>query len=185
MMADAPQPWVRAMRAMAALAVDPGALKGLTLRARAGPVRQTAEAALSKLPGRHQRIHPGLTDTQLFGGLNISASLSEGRLVQDKGLADRPATLILPMAERCPPGLAIRLGQLLDAGLGHTLILLDEGAEPEEEGPQRYKTALPFTSISTGCIGPRSPCVYPRRQTSRRRAAASCGSPYPMVQSKA
>src|SRR6056297_1977663 len=144
MMADAPQPWVRAMRAMAALAVDPGALKGLTLRARAGPVRQTAEAALSKLPGRQQRIHPGLTDTQLFGGLNISASLSDGRLVQDKGLADRPATLILPMAERCPPGLAIRLGQLLDAGLGHTLILLDEGAEPEEEGPPALQDRLAF-----------------------------------------
>src|SRR6056297_3893128 len=130
---------------MAALAVDPGALKGLTLRARAGPVRQAAEAALSKLPGPQHRIHPGLTDTQLFGGLNISASLAEGRMVQDKGLADIPATLILPMAERCTPGLAIRLGQLLDAGRGHALILLDEGAEPEEEAPAACATGLPFT----------------------------------------
>ena len=145
MIADTPpQPWARALRAMAALAVDPGALKGLTLRTRAGPVRQTAEAALSKLPGPQHRIHPGLTDTQLFGGLNISASLAEGRMVQDKGLADIPATLILPMAERCTPGLAIRLGQLLDAGRGHALIMLDEGAEPEEEVPAALRDRLAF-----------------------------------------
>src|SRR6056297_2745863 len=103
MTGDASHPWARAMRAMAALAVDPDALKGLTIRARAGPVRQAAEAALGKCPGARHRIHPSLTDTQLFGGLNISASLAEGRLVQDAGLSDTPGMLILPMAERCPP----------------------------------------------------------------------------------
>jgi magnesium chelatase subunit D len=150
MIAEAPQPWARALRAMAALAVDPGTLKGLTLRARAGPVRQTAEIALSKFPGPQRRIHPGLTDTDLFGGLNISASLAEGRLVQDKGVADRPATLFLPMAERCPQGLATRLGQLLDAGRGHALILLDEGADPEEEAPAALRDRLAFHVDLTG-----------------------------------
>ncbi len=146
----APQPWARALRAMAALAVDPASLKGLTLRARVGPVRQIAESALAKLPGPQRRIHPNLTDTQLFGGLNISASLAEGRLVHDSGLADTPATLILPMAERCPPGLAIRLGQMLDAGRGHTLILLDEGADPEEDAPAALRDRLAFHADLSG-----------------------------------
>lgn len=150
MKAEAPRPWARALRAMAALAVDPGALKGLTLRARAGPVRQTAEAALSGLPGPRRRIHPGLTDTQLFGGLNIATSLTEGRLVRDEGLADSPAMLILPMAERCPPGLAIRLGQVLDRSLGHALVLLDEGAEPEEAAPAALRDRLAFHIDLTG-----------------------------------
>ena len=140
----APPVWTRAMRAMAALAVDPAGLGGLTLRARAGPVRQTAEAALAKLPGPQRRIHPEISDTQLFGGLNIAASLAEGRMVRDPGLAETPGLLILPMAERCPPGLAARLGQLLDAGPGHALVLLDEGAEPDEAAPTGLQDRLAF-----------------------------------------
>lgn len=170
----APQPWARALRAMAALAVDPNSLKGLTLRARAGPVRQTAESALAKLPGPQGRIHPNLTDTQLFGGLNISASLAEGRLVRDSGLADTPATLILPMAERCPPGLAIRLGQVLDAGRGHALILLDEGAEPEEQAPAALRERLAFHADLTGLHWSEVPMRLPAPadiEDARRRLA--------------
>jgi magnesium chelatase subunit D len=43
--------------------------------------------------------------------------------------------LILPMAERCPPGLAARLAGALDGDTGHCLIALDEGAGPEEALP--------------------------------------------------
>jgi magnesium chelatase subunit D len=138
------------MRAMAALAVDTDTLKGLTIRARAGPVRQSAEAALAKLPGPKHRVHPSVTDTQLFGGLNISASLAEGRMVHDAGLSDRPGTLVLPMAERCSPGLAVRLGQLLDCGHGHSLVLLDEGADPEEQAPAALRDRLAFYINLTG-----------------------------------
>ncbi len=141
---SAPPAWTRTLRAMAALAVDPGGLGGLTLRARAGPVRQTAEAALAKLPGPRRRIHPEISDTQLFGGLNIAASLAEGRMVRDPGLAETPGLLILPMAERCSAGLAARLGQLLDAGKGHALVMLDEGAEPEEAAPDSLLDRLAF-----------------------------------------
>lgn len=141
---SAPLAWTRTMRAMAALAVNPSGLGGLTLRARVGPVRQTAEAALAKLPGPQRRIHPEISDTQLFGGLNIAASLAEGRMVRDPGLVETPGLLILPMAERCPPGLAARLGQLLDAPSGHALVLLDEGAEPEEAAPMGLQDRLAF-----------------------------------------
>ena len=143
-MTAAAAPWHRAMRALAAVAVDAGNLKGMTLRARAGPVRQAFEAELTGLPGPRHRIHPGLSDTQLYGGLDVSASLASQTLVRERGLAGSPATLILPMAERTPAGLAARLGQLLDADLGHALILLDEGADPDETVPETLRERLAF-----------------------------------------
>ena len=134
----------RTQRALAALAVDPGGLKGLTFRARMGPARQAFETALRKLPGPQHRIHPAITDDQLFGGLNIAASLAEGRPVRDAGLADQSSTLVLTMAERTPSGLAARLAQLLDADRGHALILLDEAASADEGAPQALLDRLAF-----------------------------------------
>ncbi|MEO1139192.1 MAG: magnesium chelatase subunit D [Pseudomonadota bacterium] len=134
----------RTERALAALAVDPGGLKGVTFRARMGPARQAFETALRHFPGTQHRLHPAISDDQLFGGLNIAASLAEGRPVQDAGLADYPATLILTMAERTPAGLAARLAQILDAERGHALVLLDEAAEPEEGAPAALLDRLAF-----------------------------------------
>ena len=136
--------WSRALTALTLLAIDPAGLKGLTIRARPGPARQTLEDALKILPLALRRIHPGLSDTQLFGGLNVAASLAEGRMIRDAGLADTPSALVLPMAERTPPSLAARLAQLLDAQTGHSLILLDEGAEPEEAAPACLTERLAF-----------------------------------------
>ncbi|QFT99067.1 Magnesium-chelatase 60 kDa subunit [Roseovarius sp. THAF8] len=144
----------RTQRALAALAVDPGGLKGLTFRARMGPARQAFETALRKLPGAQHRIHPAITDDQLFGGLNIAASLAEGRPVRDAGLADQPSTLTLTMAERTPPGLAARLAQLLDADHGHALILLDESASADEGAPQTLLDRLAFHIEPTEAVTP-------------------------------
>ncbi len=134
----------RTQRALAALAVDTGGLKGLTFRARMGPARQAFETALRKLPGPQHRIHPAITDDQLFGGLNIAASLADGRPVRDAGLADQPTMLTLTMAERTPSGLAARLAQLLDADRGHALILLDEAASADEGAPLALLDRLAF-----------------------------------------
>jgi magnesium chelatase subunit D len=92
--------WARALRALSLLAIDPEGLRGLHLRARAGPVRQRFEALLATLPGPARRIHPDLSDTALFGGADIAATLAEGRLILQEGLATQPARLVLPMAER-------------------------------------------------------------------------------------
>lgn len=127
--------WARALRALTLLAIDPEGLRGLTLRARAGPVRQAFEMALARLPGPARRIHPDLTDTQLFGGADIAATLAAGRLIQSAGLAQTPARLVLTMAERTPPSLAARLAQLLDQSGAHTLVLLDEGIDVDEAAP--------------------------------------------------
>ncbi len=137
-------PWDLALRALTAVAIDPGGLKGMILRARAGPVRQAFEAELSSLPKPRHRIHPGLSDMQLYGGLDISASLAAQKLVREAGLADAPASLIMPMAERTQPGLAAKLAQMLDADRGHALILLDEGADPDETVPASLRERLAF-----------------------------------------
>ena len=116
------------------LAVDPAGLGGLWLRARAGPLRDRVTAALIYLPGPQRRIHPGVGDDALYGGLDVTATLGAGRPVRNEGLLSTPATLILTMAERCPPGLAARLAGALDAGAG-PLIALDEAADPDEGLP--------------------------------------------------
>lgn len=136
--------WARGLRALALLAVDPTGLGGLALRARSGPVRQAFEDAITRLPMAQRRIHPEISDTQLFGGPDIAATLAEGRLVLEPGLAETPALLVLPMAERASPGLAARLGQILDAARGHGLILLDEGIDDDEQAPSGLRDRLAF-----------------------------------------
>ena len=127
------------------LATDPAGLKGLWLRARAGAVRDRLTEALpaalapSGLPIR--RIHPGIDDRALFGGLDLAATLATCTPVRGPGLLDAPCILILTMAERCPPGLAARLAAVLDRP-GFCLIALDEGAEADEVLPTALSDRL-------------------------------------------
>ena len=123
-------PWQRAETALALLATDPAGVKGLWIRARAGPVRDRVTDALPA----SRRIHPGIDDTALFGGVDLSATLAGGHLVQTRGLLSQPAPVTLTMAERCPPGLSARLARWLDDP-GPCLIALDECADPDESLP--------------------------------------------------
>ena len=130
-MNDPLSPWNRAEAAVAALAVDPVGLRGLWLRARSGPLRDRVVQALAALPLPQKRLHPGVDDATLYGGVDLSATLAQGHLVRAAGLLATPAALILTMAERCPAGLAARLARVLDDP-GFCLVALDEGAEPDE-----------------------------------------------------
>jgi magnesium chelatase subunit D len=130
-------PWARVTTAVAVLAVDPAGVKGLWLRARAGAVRDRVTAALPAA----RRIHPGIDDTSLFGGVYLAATLATGQLRRSAGLLADPAPVILTMAERCPPGLSARLSRWLDDA-GPCLIALDEGAEPEETLPSALTDRL-------------------------------------------
>jgi len=115
---------------LAVLAVDPAGVKGLWLRARSSAVRDRVTQALPVA----RRIHPGVDDTALFGGVDLAATLAAGRLISSAGFLASTAPLILTMAERCPQGLSARLSRWLDEA-GPCLIALDEGAEPEEGLP--------------------------------------------------
>ncbi len=135
--------WARATLALSLLAVDPEGLRGLWLRARSGPVRDRFMALLDALPLPRRKIHPTVSDDQLFGGVDLSATLSSGHLVRSRGLLAQPSALLLAMAERCPAGLAVRLGQALDART-HCLVAMDEGAEPDETLPRALSERLAF-----------------------------------------
>ncbi|WP_411891546.1 magnesium chelatase subunit D [Yoonia sp. SDW83-1] len=125
---------------MQLLAIDPG-LGGITIRARSGPVR---DALLRRADPEAKRIHPAISDEALFGGLDLSATLTSGHLVQEQGLLATPGPMILAMAERAPVRLAAHLAVALDKNTGHTLIALDEGAEADEAVDAKLAERLAF-----------------------------------------
>jgi len=120
--------WTRATLALQLLQLDPG-LGGICVRARSGPVR---DQLVKHFDPKARKLHPAISDEALFGGLDLSATLASGQLVQEKGILATPGTLVLVMAERATTGLAARLAVTLDKNQGHVLIALDEGAEPDE-----------------------------------------------------
>jgi len=125
-----PDPWAQVGLALSLLAIDPKGLRGLWLRGRAGPVRDRVLAALAPLAPR--KLHPFMPEDALSGGLDLSATLAMNSVQRHEGLLARDGVLTLTMAERCPPGLSVRLGQALDARPGLALIALDEAAEEGE-----------------------------------------------------
>ena len=127
------------VRAVALLCADPAGLRGLVLRARAGPVRDAAVAALAPLGLR--RLHPAVEPARLTGGLDLAATLAAGRPVADPGLLAAPGAFLLTGAERAPRGLAGLLARALDDG-GHCVVALDEGDGPDEAPPRALTSRL-------------------------------------------
>lgn len=132
-MSDDPDHWSQTKLALTLLAIDPKGLGGIWLRARVGPVRDKFIAALGPSMGLGvKRLHPGVTDDQLYGGLDLTATLETGTTVLTDGLLNaEPTCLMLTMAERAEAGLTARIAQVLDERHGHSLIALDEGIEDE------------------------------------------------------
>lgn len=159
--------------ALALLAIDPAGLGGLWLRARVGPVRTAVLAALGPFGAR---LHPGLDDSALLGGLDLAATLAEGRPVQRAGLL-AGERFILTMAERCPPGLAARLAQRLDAG-GAALVALDEAAGPDEGLPPALADRLGLFLDVDGLSAADLPALTPdpARLAQARTALPGIGS---------
>jgi len=153
--------WQFAVRAAAALAVDPAGLGGAVLIARAGPVRDAwldlFEGFLPKAP---RRLPPEIDDDRLLGGIDLAATLKAGRAIVGAGLLAEAdgGVLIVPMAERLPAGLAARLaaamdrgrivaertGRRIDAPTRFGLVLLDETAAPDEAAPAALADRLAF-----------------------------------------
>ncbi|MHB2167177.1 magnesium chelatase subunit D [Alsobacter sp. R-9] len=147
--AAAPSAWAEALAAAMLAAVDPCHL-AVCVKARPGPAREQWLAVLrGSLPaGTPWRKLPShVTDDRLLGGLDLSATLSGGRPVLQRGLLAEcdGGFLVVPMAERLSAGTASRLSAALDRGeiaverdglaarlparIG--LVLLDEGIDDE------------------------------------------------------
>ena len=137
--------WSNAQKALQLLALDPGGLGGIWLRARSGPPKNLfVDAARSLSPLHWSMISPVVTDDALFGGIDITQTLATGKPITTQGLINaQPSTLALSNAERTTSALAARLARVLDRSAGHCLIALDEGVE-EEAPPTTLTDRLAF-----------------------------------------
>lgn len=163
--------WGLARTALSVLAMQPAGLGGAVIRMRAGPDRDSLTHALKRGFGDMVRITPEVDDLHLFGGVDISATLSSGTLVETTGLLDRPRALCLVMAERCSPALAARLGQYLDTFPDAVLLALDESADDSEAVPDTLTDRLAFALAPEG----HAPNRWGLRLASEgRRVPATC-----------
>ena len=152
--------WALATLALDLLAIDPAGLGGLVMRARSGPVRDRLVEALDRLPDRPVRLHPAMPREALFGGLDLTATLSANRLIETPGLLEQPITPVLAMAERCTTDRAAEIAAWMDRT--HTpLILMDEGAEPGETVPAvlSERTAFHVSLDDIGRLEAKPPAV--------------------------
>jgi magnesium chelatase subunit D len=155
--------WFDALQAARLLAVDPHGLGGAALHAGHGPVRQTWLAALQAFSPPDtplRRLPLSTTDDRLLGGLDLSATLSAGRPIVQRGLLAETdgGFLIAAMAERLTEHAAARLCAALDTGeivlareglhdraqarIG--VIALDESVADEDPPPARLLERLAF-----------------------------------------
>jgi len=159
-------PWQRIESALAVLAVDPAGAKGLWLRARAGPLRDKVADALPAA----RRVHPGIDDSSLYGGIDLAGTLATGHLRSTQGVLAQSDTLVLTMAERTPAGLAARIARWLD-DTGPCLIAFDEGVEPEESLPSAIADRLGlFLSLEDMAYSESELIEFPSERIAKARA---------------
>jgi len=147
--AGAPDPLADALIAARLCAVDPG-LGGIALRG-GGELRDAVIAALrSHLPpdAPLRRVPVHVDDDRLFGGLDLVATLAQGRAVQRAGLlveAER-GVLVLAMADRLSDAVAGRIVAAMDGGEGGRalVVALDDGDGPDECPPAALLERLAF-----------------------------------------
>ncbi len=139
-----------AARVAEVLAVQPDWLGGVVLRARAGQVRDVWLERLRALLGPElpwRRLPHHVSDERLLGGLDLTATLREGRPVAERGVLAQAdgGVVVAVMSERMGPGAAARIGIAMDRGevaferdglAGRAtarfgVVLLDEGIDDE------------------------------------------------------
>ncbi len=186
--------WADASLAAALVAVDPHGLAGVSLRARAGPVRDSWMEMLRALlpahtPVRKMPLH--VKDERLFGGLDLAATLKAGQPFVQRGMfaeADG-GLLVLTSAERLPAEHVARVGTVLDRGevvlerdgIGlkspaqFGIVALDEGIEPDEKPHPALLDRLAF-HVDLSHVSVRETCAptigATDVSTARRRLSA-------------
>ena len=162
-MPDEYNAWTDAALTAVLFAIDPVGIKGITLRAQPGPVRDAwlqHLKALFPIEKPWRRVPINIPESRLLGGLDLTATLQAGRPVAERGLlADADGGVIeLAMAERLTATTSAVLGQVIDAGEvimerdGLTskhatrfgVIALDEGIGDEEHVPAGLRERFAF-----------------------------------------
>jgi magnesium chelatase subunit D len=136
--------WDRATLALTLLAIDPSGLGGVVVRARCGPVRDAFVEGFAMMPQPILKLHPTMDDDALFGGIDLTETLTRSKVILRNGIFGRDGTAVLAMGERCETTLAARLAMALDRGDLQSLIALDEGADPDERLPVSLRERLAF-----------------------------------------
>jgi magnesium chelatase subunit D len=158
---DAPDPLSDALIAARLCAIDPG-LGGMILRG-GGELRDAVIAELrAGLPDAApvRRIPAHIDDERLLGGLDLTATLAQGRAVSRTGLLAEAdgGIVIVPMAERLSDANAGRIAGVIDTGAvvaerdgialrsdaRFLLVALDDGIEPEERAPIALRERVAF-----------------------------------------
>jgi len=151
------------MMAAALLAVDPCGLGGAVLRGPPGPARDGwLDELRSLLPpaAPFRRVPLAIGEDRLLGGLDLAATLSAGRPLEQRGVLAEAhgGVVLLASAERIGSAVAARIVAVLDRGEiiaereGLTLrspaeigvIALDEAAGPDESVPAALLDRLAF-----------------------------------------
>jgi magnesium chelatase subunit D len=145
---SAPPPLSDAAYAGILLAIDPK-LNGIRVLGWSGPARDLWVRRMTSLrPDAAVRKMPvGISDDRLLGGLDLAATLAQGRAVYGTGILteSEDGFLVLAMAERLSAGTAAQLAAAIDGGHGISLIALDEGIGPDEIPPAALLDRLAFT----------------------------------------
>lgn len=113
--------WDTATLAATLIAVDPYGVGGISLRARAGPVRDRwLQVLTGALPGncKQRRVPLQIGDGRLLGGLDLAATLKSGRPIAERGLLAEAdgGVIVLASAERIEAATVARITAVLDQG---------------------------------------------------------------------
>jgi len=155
--------WSDALRAACLFATDPAGFCGVNLRAHAGPVRDEWIRVLRQLlpaGSALRRVPVHVTEARLLGGLDLAATLGQGRPVAERGLLAEAdgGVLLLSSAERAERATIAHLTAALDTGAvllerdGITsrqaarvgVVALDEGLDEDEQPAAALRDRLAF-----------------------------------------
>ena len=148
--------WDLAQLALLLLQVDPHGLGGVWLKSGYSPARQTWLAQLQALGLPVMRMPHHIDQERMLGGIDLSVTLAQGRVVEQIGLLAQAneGIVVVPMAEKLSPQTLAMLLQARDQGQVHALaigathasrfglVALDESQEDEPGAASKLKERL-------------------------------------------
>ncbi|NNL19690.1 MAG: hypothetical protein HKP37_13205, partial [Boseongicola sp.] len=139
-----------AMLVASLLAIDPDHLGGVWIKARHGARRDWFQALFSAIDLPSVRVTGGTSVQALFGGVDLTESLTHGKLVERKGLLAEPCMIWLNGAERLDRDLIARVVLHTEATSQHMLIVADEGTEDDPLPSEMLRERVAFFLFEDG-----------------------------------